>query len=248
MQRARVWILRVDYVLEVNMRCAIQFPVLAGIVAACLAIQSAATDGSTPGSAIYRSVPQVETESSRKEDAGQQENQEQEDTAEQPPEDQQVPQEGLRVQQQEDDAYRRQREGGIPRGEVVQQQQGTDEEGTEDGMPQFRSPEVEQRSMPRVLPPDRHRWRLGVFAYNTDTGVVVSRVIPHSAAWQAGLEPGDRIVAVAGFQVGYVGEFLFPLGAELQRNAGPRGELTLLVQNVRNDELLNLPVRLEPSR
>lgn len=40
-------------------------------------------------------------------------------------------------------------------------------------------------------------------ASNTDTGVVVTRVVPRSAASRLGLEPGDRIVTVGGFQVGW---------------------------------------------
>jgi hypothetical protein len=38
---------------------------------------------------------------------------------------------------------------------------------------------------------------------------------------------------------------LYPLGYELQRQAGSRGEVLLLVQNVRNSELQNLSVRLD---
>jgi S1-C subfamily serine protease len=97
---------------------------------------------------------------------------------------------------------------------------------------------------PYWLPP-HNDWKLGVYAYNTETGVVITRVVPRSAAAQAGLEPGDKVVNVAGFQVGYVGDRLYPLGHELQRQAGPNGRVGLLVQNVRNRDLLTLDVRLD---
>jgi S1-C subfamily serine protease len=74
---------------------------------------------------------------------------------------------------------------------------------------------------------------------------VVTRVAPDSAAARRGMEPGDRIVSVGGYQVGYVGDLLYPLGYELRRQADGRGEVLLLVQNVRNKELLNLTVPLD---
>lgn len=113
-------------------------------------------------------------------------------------------------------------------------------DATEDGMP-----------APRAgLAPDRlqlaaPRWRLGVYAYNTSTGVVLSRVVPHSPAWNAGLEPGDRIVTVTGYQVGYVNRVLYPLGEELQARAGRNGRVRLLLQDRRSRQLINRDVQLE---
>ncbi|MDV6032406.1 MAG: hypothetical protein F9B45_20425 [Phycisphaera sp. RhM] len=106
---------------------------------------------------------------------------------------------------------RSQREGGIPRSEM-QQEQGEDQQGTEEGMPSTRAvpgrqsaPATQlapdnQRLTPQWQPPDRHRWKLGVYAYNTDTGVVVTQVSPGSPAHDVGLERGDRIVAVGAFR------------------------------------------------
>jgi hypothetical protein len=150
---------------------------------------------------------------------------------------------------QEDDAQDpgRLREGGIPRDEVAGDERGG-EEGTEEGMPQLRAAPRGERVAPQWLPPDRRGWRLGVFAHNTDTGVVITRVIPGTAAQRVGLERGDRIVAVRGFQVGWVEDRLYPLGAELERQAGRRGYVTLLVQNMRNQRLLNLDVPLDRVR
>jgi hypothetical protein len=142
------------------------------------------------------------------------------------------------------------REGGIPRAEVAPD--NADErgatEGTEEGMPELRGSPDERRVSPYFLPPDRRQWRLGIYAYNSDTGVVITRVLPDSAAGREGLEPGDRIVTVDGFQIGWVEDRLYPLGAELQRQAGRRGEVNLLVQNVRDDSLLNLYIQLDRAR
>jgi hypothetical protein len=143
-----------------------------------------------------------------------------------------------------EDVDARPREGGIPRGEVVTPD-GEAEEGTEEGQPQLRATPDNRRVAPLLVPPERRRWRLGVFAYNTDTGVVVTRLLPNSAARQAGLERGDRIVAVEGLQVGWVNDRLYPLGEELQRRAGRGGYVSLLIQNVRNQRLVNVGVDLD---
>jgi hypothetical protein len=136
------------------------------------------------------------------------------------------------------------REGGIPRKAVEEgRARGGQTEGSEEGLPEARAqPRIKELS-PRWIPP-RGEWKLGVWGYNTDSGVVITRVAPGGAAQSQGMEAGDRIVTVGGYQVGYVGDLLYPLGYELQRQAGPRGEVRLLVQNVRGKELVNLDVRL----
>lgn len=117
------------------------------------------------------------------------------------------------------------------------------EEGTPEGMaPEARIAPGQPQT--RIAPP-MAGWKLGVYAFNTPAGVRITRVQPGSAAARAGLEPGDVIVTVNGYQIGLVGNRLYPLGDELQRRAGPRGEVLLLVQNVRNRELVNMNVRLQ---
>lgn len=136
------------------------------------------------------------------------------------------------------------REGGLARGQV----EPNTEEGTEEGQPRIRPEAKNSRVAPLVAPPRDGTWKLGVHAYNTDTGVVVTRVQSRGPAWQVGMERGDRIVSVNGFQVGWVQDQLYPLGDELQRQADRSGYVTLLVQNVRNNELLNLQVELDRPR
>lgn len=146
------------------------------------------------------------------------------------------------------------RAGGIPRAEVLQDDSqdelGGSQQGTDEGSPQLRQAPAAGGAAPKWLPPNwptpqRHRWRLGVQAYNTNTGVVITQVLHNTAAQRFGFEPGDRIVAIGGYQVGWVQDQLFPLDAELQRHADQRGRVNLLVQNVRTRLLLNLPVQLD---
>ena len=107
--------------------------------------------------------------------------------------------------------------------------------------------EAETRIAPHVWPYPR-RWQLGVYAYNTSSGVVVTGVLPGSPAAREGLERGDRIVTVDGYQVGYVAGTFYPLGTELQNRGGSQGRVRLLVQNVRNNRLINLDVQLSEMR
>jgi hypothetical protein len=104
----------------------------------------------------------------------------------------------------------------------------------------------------RIVPPgDRPgggRWFLGVAAETLDIGVRVRDVVPRSPAERAGLERGDVIVTVEGYQVGRVGGREFPLERELDQRADNSGRVRLLVQNRRNNQLLNIDVRLERDR
>ncbi len=123
-----------------------------------------------------------------------------------------------------------------------------DQEGTEEGMPKAPLALPGQPGA-RLVPPEwRPQWKLGVFAANTDTGVRVTRVIPGTPAQQAGLERGDTIVTIDGYQIGYVNGRPYPLGEELQRRAGRTGRVSLLVHNWRNGQLLNREVQLDRQR
>jgi len=123
-------------------------------------------------------------------------------------------------------------------------------EGSEDGWPGGMEERSAAPGQARILPGMTWppRWWLGVYVYDTPTGVVITRVVPNSPAARAGLEPRDRIVTVEGYQVGYVHRRFYALGPELQQRADRNGEVLLLVQNWRNDELTNMQVQLAPSR
>ena len=101
----------------------------------------------------------------------------------------------------------------------------------------------EQMAYLRPAPPRAGAYRLGINIQNTPVGVQVVEVGPTSLAKSAGVEAGDTIVAVGGYQVGYVGEKLFDLGDELARRVDPSESVTLLVRSGRTGGLANVPVR-----
>lgn len=98
----------------------------------------------------------------------------------------------------------------------------------------------------RLLPPAPPRpgtYRLGITVQNTPTGVVVVGVSPGSVAQTSGIEAGDTLVTVGGYQVGYVGDRMFDVGDELARRVDAAGGVTLLVRDGRTGVLENVPVR-----
>ena len=99
---------------------------------------------------------------------------------------------------------------------------------------------------PQYLPPGIQppgEFKLGVMARNTHTGVELTQVLAGSVAQRAGLEAGDTIVTVDGYQVGYVSARLYHMGEELARRVDRQGRVTLLVRNHRDGRLLNVPVQ-----
>ena len=101
---------------------------------------------------------------------------------------------------------------------------------------------------PRVTnsQPTWQKWRLGIYPEDTDMGVIITQLVRGSAAERAGLEPKDRIIAVHGYQVGYVNGKLYDCGQEFERNADSQGWVRVLVQNHRDGKLMNIPVQLDP--
>lgn len=99
--------------------------------------------------------------------------------------------------------------------------------------------------MAYVQPPSPRpgAYRLGINVQNSPIGVQVIEVGASSLAKSSGLEVGDTIVAVAGYQVGFVGERLFDLGDEIARRIDPSESVTLLVRSARSGALANIPVR-----
>lgn len=84
---------------------------------------------------------------------------------------------------------------------------------------------------------------LGIMARNTPTGVEVVSVTPGSAAQTAGIETGDSIVAVSGFQVGVVGDRVYDVGDEVSRRVNAAGQVPLLVLSRRRGGLAVMPVQ-----
>ncbi|WP_442505598.1 PDZ domain-containing protein [Novipirellula sp. SH528] len=114
-------------------------------------------------------------------------------------------------------------------------------------------PQIRGGGDPFVEPqhPDRDHfggWHLGVFGHYTTTGHLLTQVFPNTPASRAGLEPGDRIITVNGYQVGDVLDRQYPIDFLIQRHASPSGFVRLLVQNRRTLRLHNLDVRLARGR
>jgi S1-C subfamily serine protease len=87
---------------------------------------------------------------------------------------------------------------------------------------------------------------LGVRVWYLDTGARVTQVFPNTPAWRIGLEPRDVIVSIDGYQIGHVNRRFYEISAELNARAGRRGWVRLLVQNWRNNQLVNVDVQLAP--
>lgn len=110
------------------------------------------------------------------------------------------------------------------------------------------APGGQARMDPRYLPPQpppAGRWRLGLRVQYRDIGALVTQIVPNSAAGRAGLEPGDLILNVDGYQIGYVQGTLFDLAEECYRRCSDTGQVNLLVRNGRNGQLVNVPLQLD---
>lgn len=87
-------------------------------------------------------------------------------------------------------------------------------------------------------------WYLGVYGHYSDTGLLLTHVYPRTPAARFGLEVGDCIVAVNGYQIGDVFNARLHLDVALQRHASRSGWVRLLVQDRRTLRLLNVDVQL----
>lgn len=98
----------------------------------------------------------------------------------------------------------------------------------------------------RYLPPMQPqpgRYVLGINVRNMPNGVEIVSVNPGGIGQRSGLEAGDVIVTVAGFQVGYVGDRLYDLGDEIARRIDSYGRVSLLVRNRRTGGLVAVPLQ-----
>lgn len=92
------------------------------------------------------------------------------------------------------------------------------------------------------------QWKLGINGTNTEAGVSVDQVTANSSAARAGINPRDRIVCVAGSQVGKVSGRIFEISEALNRNADSTGRVSMLVQDGRSLQLRAVLVQLEDQQ
>ena len=100
-----------------------------------------------------------------------------------------------------------------------------------------------QSSELKAEPRTPRRWILGVRVKPTFTGCVVQEVIPGSPAKKAGLSTGDRILCVAGRQVGWVDSNRVALDRTLDRL--PNAATHLLAQKASTGRIVTIAVRLQ---
>lgn len=115
-----------------------------------------------------------------------------------------------------------------------------------DAFQRNRHTDLNQEGSPAFHPPgprDRH-WLLGVRVQYLDTGARVTQVFRNTPAWHFGLEQRDVIVSIDGYQIGYVSRRFYEISTELNARAGRSGRVRLLVQNCRDDQLMNVDVQL----
>jgi uncharacterized lipoprotein YbaY len=98
-----------------------------------------------------------------------------------------------------------------------------------------------------MLSPARKDWKLGVYVQNTDSGAVVTQVAPGSAGQQAGLQPGDIIVAVGGSRIGSFDNRIVELAEEIRRYTDPMGRVSILVFNARQRTIVALPISMNST-
>lgn len=91
------------------------------------------------------------------------------------------------------------------------------------------------------------QWVLGVRGDSTDTGFLITQVLPGSAAEQARLQPRDRIVALEGFQVGQVAGRIYDLEQEINRRTGPGGLVSCLIYDGQTGRLASINIQLSRS-
>lgn len=108
--------------------------------------------------------------------------------------------------------------------------------------------ELWQERLLRPGRPERERLILGVYANPIEAGYRVYGVAPRTPAARAGIEPGDVILAVDGYQVGTVGRAFYSLWQEIQTRGETDLHTVLLVRNVRNGQVLNLDVHFNFDR
>ena len=98
-----------------------------------------------------------------------------------------------------------------------------------------------------MLAPARKDWKLGVYVQNTDTGAVITQVASGSAGQQAGLQPGDIIIAVAGSRIGSFDNRIVELADEIRRYTDPMGRVSILVFNARQRTMMSIPVSMNST-
>jgi hypothetical protein len=89
------------------------------------------------------------------------------------------------------------------------------------------------------------RWRMGVDTNNAPKGLYIADVARNSPAYRFGLEPGDYLLDVMGYPVGFYGNSYYPLGEALNQLVRRDGWVNILIWNQRTNGEEAMWIKLE---
>ena len=98
----------------------------------------------------------------------------------------------------------------------------------------------------RVVPPGGASWQLGINSTDAPMGLLIENVQSWSAAYHAGLEPGDYVLDVNGYPVGFYQGGYFSLQVAFSMLADPNGWVELGIWNKRTKREEYMWVQLQP--
>lgn len=93
----------------------------------------------------------------------------------------------------------------------------------------------------KTLIEEGRKSKLGVYPRTVANGAQIMYVVPDSPAYKIGLEPGDVIVSVDGFTVGFIDGLEYPLQSEIRR---VKGTGTFKIRSVRTGEIVTRDIKL----
>jgi hypothetical protein len=89
------------------------------------------------------------------------------------------------------------------------------------------------------------RWRLGVNTDNAPKGMLITDVARNSPAQHFGLEPGDYILDVMGYPVGFYGNAYYPIAEAFNQLVRRDGWVNILIWNKRTNAEEAMWIQLE---
>lgn len=103
------------------------------------------------------------------------------------------------------------------------------------GTGQFRIQRQVIRQMRRLPVRPSSRWRLGLHTDNAPKGLLITDVARNSPAFRFGLEPGDYLLDVMGYPVGFYDGAYYPLAEALNQLVRRDGWVNILIWNKRTN-------------
>lgn len=102
-------------------------------------------------------------------------------------------------------------------------------------------PQVPARPPEKTLIEEGRKSKLGVYHRTVANGALIVYVVSDSPAYKGGLEPGDVIISVDGFTVGFIDGVEYPLQSETRR---VKGTGAFKIRSVRTGEIVTRDIKL----